>query len=33
MNTNKDKWDSFVKWFTDNGMKINDSNKFNRMQY
>lgn len=33
MNSNKEKWDSFVKWFTDNGMKIDETNKFNRMQY
>jgi len=33
VNNNKEKWDNFVKWFTDNGMKIDESNKFNRMQY
>jgi tetratricopeptide (TPR) repeat protein len=33
MNSNKEKWDSFVKWFTDNGMKIDETNKFYRMQY
>jgi tetratricopeptide (TPR) repeat protein len=33
MNSNKEKWDKFVKWFTDNGMQIDESNKFNRMQY
>lgn len=33
MDSNKEKWDNFVKWFTDNGMKIDESNKFNRMQY
>lgn len=30
---NKDKWDSFVKWFGDNGLKINDANKFYSGQY
>lgn len=30
---NKDKWDSFVKWFGDNGLKINDTNKFYSGQY
>lgn len=31
--SNKDKWDSFVKWFGDNGLKINDTNKFYSGQY
>jgi len=30
---NKEKWDSFIKWFGDNGLKINDSNKFYSGQY
>lgn len=30
---NKDKWDSFIKWFGDNGLKINDTNKFYSGQY
>ena len=30
---NKDKWASFVKWFGDNGLKINDTNKFYSGQY
>ena len=30
---NKEKWDSFVKWFGDNGLKINDTNKFYSGQY
>jgi tetratricopeptide (TPR) repeat protein len=33
MNANKEKWDNFVKWFGENGLKINNSNKFNRGQY
>lgn len=33
MNSNKEKWDNFVMWFTDNEIQINQSNKFNRMQY
>jgi len=30
---NKDKWDSFVTWFNDNGLKIDNSNKFYSGQY
>lgn len=30
---NKDKWDSFFKWFGDNGLEINDTNKFYSGQY
>lgn len=30
---NKDKWESFVKWFTDNGLEVDNSNKFFRGQY
>lgn len=30
---NKDKWSSFVKWFGDNGLKVNDTNKFYSGQY
>lgn len=30
---NKDKWDSFVKWFGDNGLKIDNTNKFYSGQY
>jgi tetratricopeptide (TPR) repeat protein len=30
---NKEKWDNFVKWFNDNGLKINDTNKFYSGQY
>ncbi len=30
---NKDKWEAFVKWFGDNGLKINDTNKFHSGQY
>ena len=30
---NKEKWEAFIAWFTDNGMKINKSNKFYRGQY
>lgn len=33
MNSNKEKWDNFVNWFSENAIKINESNKFNRMQY
>jgi len=32
-NDNKDKWEAFVKWFTDNGLEIDNSNKFYRGQY
>ncbi|HNR19713.1 MAG TPA: tetratricopeptide repeat protein [Bacteroidia bacterium] len=30
---NKDKWDHFVKWFNDNGLKVDNSNKFYSGQY
>jgi tetratricopeptide (TPR) repeat protein len=30
---NKDKWNSFVKWFLDNKIPITDDNKFYRNQY
>ena len=30
---NMDKWDSFVKWFSDNGLKVDNTNKFYRGQY
>ena len=30
---NKDKWDSFMKWFADNAIVINNTYKFYRMQY
>lgn len=30
---NKDKWDSFIAWFTVNPIKIDDTNKFYRDQY
>ena len=30
---NKEKWDDFVKWFTDNGLQISNSNKFFSGQY
>ena len=30
---NKAKWDSFIKWFGDNGLKITDANKFYSGQY
>lgn len=30
---NKEKWENFVKWFTDNGLKIDEKNKFFREQY
>jgi hypothetical protein len=31
--SNVEKWDNFVKWFTDNGLKVNNSNKFYSGQY
>ncbi len=31
--TSQDKWSSFVKWFGDNGMTVNNSNRFYRKQY
>ena len=30
---NKEKWESFIKWFGDNGLKIDDTNKFYSGQY
>lgn len=33
MNNNKEKWDSFAKWFSENNLRMTESNKFNRMQY
>ena len=30
---NEEKWENFVKWFTDNGLKIDETNKFFRGQY
>lgn len=30
---NKEKWDNFIKWFTDNRIKIDDTNRFYREQY
>jgi hypothetical protein len=30
---NKEKWDSFVKWFGNNKLTINESDKFYREQY
>lgn len=30
---NKEKWDNFVLWFSENGLKLNDGNKFYRGQY
>ncbi len=33
LSENKDKWDSFIKWFADNGLKINETNKFYSGQY
>ncbi len=30
---NKEKWDEFVKWYTNNPMKINESNKFYKDRY
>jgi tetratricopeptide (TPR) repeat protein len=30
---NKEKWDSFIKWFGDNGIEITDNNKFYSGQY
>ena len=31
--SNKEKWKSFVEWFSDNGLELNDSNKFYSGQY
>lgn len=33
LSSNKDKWDSFLKWFNENGIKINETNKFYSAQY
>ncbi len=33
LSANKDKWDGFVKWFTNNYLEITESNKFNSSQY
>ncbi|MBZ4188587.1 tetratricopeptide repeat protein [Niabella beijingensis] len=33
MTVNKNKWENFTKWFTDNGMKIGQSNQFYKAQY
>lgn len=30
---NKEKWENFIKWFTENGIKISETNKFYRRQY
>ncbi len=30
---NTDKWDAFIKWFTDNKLKVDESNKFFQYQY
>jgi tetratricopeptide (TPR) repeat protein len=30
---NKDKWDSFLKWFSENGLEVNDTNKYYSEQY
>lgn len=30
---NTEKWDNFIKWFTDNGLKIDNTNKFHSGQY
>jgi hypothetical protein len=32
-NANKEKWEAFVKWFTDNKMLVDDTHKFNSSQY
>lgn len=31
--SNKDKWTNFAKWFNDNGLKVDNSNKFYSGQY
>lgn len=31
--SNTEKWDSFIKWFTDNGLEVDNSNKFYSGQY
>jgi hypothetical protein len=30
---NKEKWDNFITWFSDNKIQIDDTNKFYREQY
>jgi hypothetical protein len=30
---NKEKWDSFINWFTENGLKVDNTNKFHSGQY
>jgi len=30
---NKEKWENFIKWFTKNGLEINETNKFHSQQY
>lgn len=31
--SNSQKWDDFIKWFTENGLEVNDSNNFYSGQY
>jgi len=33
LSTNKDKWDSFVKWFVENRLQLSDNNRFYSGQY
>ena len=33
LSTNKDKWDSFVKWFVENRLQLSDSHRFYSGQY
>jgi tetratricopeptide (TPR) repeat protein len=33
INQNKEKWNSFLKWYNENGLSLNQSNKFIRSQY
>jgi len=33
LSSNNEKWDNFVKWFKEDGLEVNDSNKFNSRQY
>jgi hypothetical protein len=33
LSDNKDKWEKFVTWFTDNSLKFNNENKFYSGQY
>jgi len=30
---NKEKWDAFIKWFTNNRLVINEEHSFSRLQY